>query len=416
VRRKTLASAAVACAGAAALLGLAYWSAKRHKDPHLELESDAPIGELLPSLAGLSLGLPIAGNAVEIVQDAAFFERLAADIAEARRSVHFETFLWKEGELGERLADAFCAAAARGCEVRLVLDAIGCRKMGDAALARLRKAGCGVAFYHARLLRNIGVLAERDHRKIAVLDGKVAWVGGHCVCDEWLKLRDLSVRLRGPVVNAVQSVFSENWVETTGRLFAGEGVFPQPEPAGGVLAHVASVKPEGSAPAVKILHHGVICIARERLWIQNPYFIPEPDAVHALAAAVKRGVDVRIMTPAARASDMPIVQRAGQRNFRELLEAGVRLFEYQRSLLHQKVITVDGAWCAVGSSNFDDRSFETNDELTIGFLDAGLARRLEEIFEADMAGCRELDARSWRRRSVVKRARDSALYLFNEVL
>jgi cardiolipin synthase len=416
VKRSTLAGAAIAGAGAAALLGLALWSAKRHKDPHLELDSDAPIDELLPSLCGLSLGMPIEGNAVEIVQDAAFFDALEADVAAARRSVHFETFLWKEGALGARLVEALCAAAARGCEVRLVLDAVGCRKMGAGAQRRLREAGCELAWYHPAGLRHVGMMAERDHRKIAVLDGRVAWIGGHCVCDEWLKLRDLSVRLRGPVVHAVQSVFSENWVETTGRLFAGDAVFPPPARAGEVLAHVASIKPEGSAPAVKILHHAAICIARRRLWIQNPYFIPEPDAVHALAGAVRRGVDVRIMTPAARASDMPMVQRAGQRNFRELLDAGVRLFEYQRSLLHQKVMTVDGAWCAVGSSNFDDRSFETNDEITLGFLDAGLARRLEEIFAADMRHCRELDARSWRRRSIVKRARDSALYLFNEVL
>ena len=416
MRRSTLAGAALAGAGAALLLGLALWSAKRHKDPHLELETDAPVEELLPSIAGMSLGMPIAGNAVDIVQDAAFFDALVADIDAARSSVHFETFLWKEGELGARLVDAFCAAAARGCEVRLVLDALGCRKMGDEARRRLAEAGCGLALYHPAGLRHIGMLFERDHRKIAVLDGRVAWVGGHCVCDDWLKLRDLSVRLRGPVVHAVQSVFSENWVETTGRLFAGDGVFPQPEPAGGVLAHVASVKPEGSAPAVKILHHAMICCARKRFWIQNPYFIPEPDAVHALAAAVRRGVDVRVMTPAARVSDMPVVQRAGQRNFRELLDAGVRIFEYHRSLLHQKVMSVDGVWAAVGSSNFDDRSFETNDELTLGFLDAGLARRLEQIFEADMRHCEELDARAWRRRGIARRARDSALYLFNEVL
>ena len=175
------------------------------------------------------------------------------------------------------------------------------------------------------------------------------------------------MRLRGPVVHAVQSVFGENWVEVTGKIFVGDQAFPKLEPCGEVEAHIASMKPEGSAPAVKILHHTVICCSKKRLWIQNPYFIPEPDAIDAFAKAVKRGVDVRIMVPAAEASDMALVQHAAHHTFQRLLDSGVRIFEYQRTLLHQKVMTVDGVWCCVGSSNFDDRSFETNDEITIGF-------------------------------------------------
>jgi cardiolipin synthase A/B len=217
-------------------------------------------------------------------------------------------------------------------------------------------------------------------------------------------------------VHAVQSVFSENWVEVSGRLFVGDDVFPPLEKVGEVVAHVASMKPEGSAPAVKILHHAVICCARQRIWIQNPYFIPEPDAVDAFAKAVQRGVDVRIMVPSSGASDMRMVQHAAHRNFQQLLDCGVRIFEYGKTLLHQKVMTVDGVWCAVGSSNFDDRSFETNDEITVGLLDAALARRLEEIFETDRRHCVELAADQWRSRGLVHKLKDSAYYLFNEVL
>ncbi len=408
---------------AVALLGVAIWSIKRHKDPHLRLESREPIENLIPSLSGMSLGMSTSGNAVEIFQNGAFYDALLKDIAEARRTVHFETFLWKEGKLGQRMADAFCAKAREGVKVRLVLDAQGCRKMGEGARAQMTEAGCELAWYHPRTLKNIGVFAERDHRKLCILDGRVGWVGGHCIVDAWLgnaqdrqHVRDLSVRLRGPVVHAVQSVFSENWVEVTGKLFVGDDVFPPQERAGNVEAHVASIKPEGSAPAVKILHHTMLCCARERLWIQNPYFIPEPDAVHAFGRAVKRGVDVRIMVPSTQASDMRIVQHAAHRNFQELLDSGVRLYEYDRTLLHQKVMTVDGVWCSVGSSNFDDRSFETNDEVMVGFLDRALAKRLEEIFEADLEHCIELNARDWKKRGLLHRAKDSALYLFNEVL
>ena len=150
----------------------------------------------------------------------------------------------------------------------------------------------------------------------------------------------------------------------TGELFVGEDFFPELDDAGDVAIHVARVKPEGSAPAVKILHHLAICCARERIRIQNPYFLPEPAAIEALGRAVARGVDVRVMVPSAGASDMPIVQHAAHRNFERLLALGVRILEYQKTLLHQKVMSIDGVWCAIGSSNFDDRSFEINDEIT----------------------------------------------------
>jgi cardiolipin synthase len=138
--------------------------------------------------------------------------------------------------------------------------------------------------------------------------------------------------------------------------------------------------------------------------------------VEAFGRAVQRGVDVRVMMPSARASDMSVVQHAAHRNFDRLLGCGVRLFEYRKTLLHQKVMTVDGVWCAIGSSNFDDRSFETNDEITLGFLDAPLARQLEEIFERDCRDCVELSYEAWKKRGAWHRLKDNACYLFNEVL
>ncbi len=406
-----------------ALLALSIWSIKRHKDPHLDIRSELPLEKLMASVSGLSLGSAVEGNAVEVLQNGAFFEALFEEIRAARCSVHFETFLWKEGRLGQRLAGALSERARSGVQVRVLVDANGGKTMGEAARRQMREAGCKLALFHPRTLKNIGVIAERDHRKIAVLDGRLAFVGGHCIVDEWLgdardgsEVRDLSVRLRGPIVHGVQSAFSENWVETTGELFAGDEVFPRLERQGGALAHIASLKPEGSAPAVKILHHLVICCARKRLWIQNPYFIPELDAIAAFAAAVRRGVDVRIMVPSAAASDMSFVQHAAHRNFGRMLAAGVRLFEYQKTLLHQKVMTVDGQWSAIGSSNFDDRSFETNDEITIGFLDAPLARELEAIFERDCGDCVELQLERWEGRGALHRLKDNAAYLFREIL
>jgi cardiolipin synthase len=399
------------------------WSIKRHRNPHLRIESDEPIAKLVASLAGLCFGTPIAGNSVEIFENGAFFDIMMDDIASAQRSVHFETFLWKEGKLSARVADALCERARAGVAVRVLLDAIGTEKMGEETVRRLRESGCKVTKFHPKRLRNIGVVNERDHRKIVVLDGQTALVCGHCIVDCWLgngedrdHWRDIAVRLRGPIVHAVQAVFSENWVEETGELFAGDDVFPALERQGEVVAHVAHAKPEGSAPAVKILHHAVICCAKKRLWIQNPYFVPEPEAIEAYGRAVARGVEVRVMVPSAEASDMPMVQHAAHRNFAKLLACGVRIFENPKTLLHQKVMTVDGVWCAIGSTNFDDRAFEINDEITIGFLAPLLARELELIFERDLKDCVELRLDAWSRRGFLHKLKDHFFYLFNEQL
>jgi cardiolipin synthase len=402
---------------------LVIWSIKRHRDPDLHIECDVPIDKLTPSLAGLSLGTAIDGNTVEVFENGAYFDVLFEEIRAAKLTVHFETYLWQEGVLGQRLAEALADRARAGLQVRVLLDATGTKKMGKGAERLLRAAGCRVVKFHDRRLRNIGVMNERDHRKLAVIDGRVAFVGGHCIVDTWLgdaqdkeHYGDVSVRLRGPIVNSIQSAFSENWAGETGELFVGDDVFPALDKVGEVTMHAAYVKPEGSAPAVKLLHHTIICLARKRIWIQNPYFIPEPEAIDAFGEAVKRGVDVRVMMPATSGSDNPMVQHAGHRNFEKLLRCGVRLFEYPHTLLHQKVMTVDSVWCAVGSSNFDDRSFETNDEITLGILDPATARRLEEIFEKYAPRCEEIRLEQWRKRGVGHRLIDNMYYLINEVL
>jgi len=399
------------------------WSIKRHRDPELSVECDATIDTLIPSLAGLTLGGTTDGNRVEVLENGAFYDVLLQEIASAKCTVHFETFLWKEGTLGQRLADALSAKARAGVTVRVLLDANGTRGMGKDALQQLKDAGCKVAKFHDWHIQHIGVWNERDHRKLTVVDGRVAFVGGHCIVDTWLgnaedkeHIADVSVRLEGPIVHSIQAAFSENWVGETGELFMGDDVFPQLKPVGNVTAHAAFVKPEGSAPTVKILHHAVICCARKKIWIQNPYFIPEPEAIDAFGEAVKRGVDVRVMMPSTGGSDNPMVQHAGHRNFEKLLRCGVRLFEYPHTLLHQKVMTVDGIWCAVGSTNFDDRSFEINDEITLCLKDEATARRLDAIFEKYAPACREIRLDVWSRRSWRHKLVDNAYYLFNEVM
>jgi cardiolipin synthase A/B len=409
--------------GVVLLLIAVIWSIRSHRDPILKIYSASAVDQLIPTLAGLTLSTPLAGNSVEVLENGAYFDVLLERIRCADRSVHFETFLWKDGVLGRRLAGALSERARAGKQVRVLLDANGSRGVSQATRRQLREAGCKLVFFHDGAFRNIGVLTDRDHRKLVVIDGREAFVGGHCIVDTWQgdaedhqHNADVSLWLHGPIVHSVQAAFSENWAGETGELFGGDDVFPALEPAGDVLVHAAYLKPERSAPAVKILHHTAICLARRRIWIQNPYFIPEPAAIDAFGEAVARGVDVRVLMPSASGSDNPMVQHAGHRNFEKLLRCGVRLFEYPHTLLHQKVMTIDGVWSAVGSSNFDDRSFETNDEITLGLLDAALAQKLDAIFEKYVRRAEEVHLEGWRQRGLWHKLKDNTVYLINELL
>jgi len=384
------------------LMGLVLWSVRTHRDPDLHIQCDVGIDTLMASLSGLTLGASIGGNSVEILENGKFWDVIEERIAIAKKSIHYETFLWKEGKLGKRMAKAFAERAKDGVKVRIMLDANGSGGIGKSEVATMEKAGVNVHFFHRKVLRNIGVLNDRTHRKMLIIDGK--------------DYGDVSVRLRGPIVHSVQGAFSENWAGSTGELFAGPEVFPPLKAAGEVAMHVVYAKPENSAPAVKILHHTAICLARKRIWIQNPYFIPEPDAIDAFGEAVKRGVDVRVLMPSTSGSDNPMVQHAGHRNFEKLMRNGVRLFEYPHTLLHQKVMTIDGIYSVVGSCNFDDRSFETNDEITVGILGAETAEKLDKIFERYVKRAEEIDVERWTKRGLWHKLKDHAAYSINELL
>jgi cardiolipin synthase len=409
--------------GTITLLVIVIWSIRRHRSPVLQVECDSPIDKLVDSLAGLTLGTPVPGNSVQVLENGAFYDVLIARIAAARTTVHFETFLWKEGQLGQRLSDALAERARAGVKVRMMLDAEGSKNIGKEATRKMRDAGCRLEFFHKRSIYTLGLLNDRTHRKLCVIDGREAFVGGHCIVDEWLgnaedhqHFSDVSVWLHGPAVHGVQAAFSENWAGGTGELFVGDDCFPPLQPAGEALIHTVFLKPESSAPTVKILHHTAICLARKRIWIQNPYFIPKAEAIEAFGAAVKRGVDVRVLMPATSGSDNPMVQYAGQRNFEKMLRCGVRLFEYPHTLLHQKVMTIDSVWSAVGSTNFDDRSFDTNDEITLAILHAPLAVELDAIFEKYVARADEIQLEPWAKRPWPLKLKAHAAYTIHEVL
>jgi cardiolipin synthase len=405
------------------LLLLILWSVKRRRRPHLALEP-THLDDLVPSIAGLTQGTCVGGNRVELIQDGALWDRVFADIAAARETINYETFLCKEGELTHRMAEALAAKAReKGVQVRVLLDGSGGKKFGKAGLQMMKDAGVKVHKYHPIVLSNLGLLNNRDHRKIFVIDGRIAYVGGHCLTDNWLgeaqdkqHFRDITARVEGRVVAQVQSAFAENWIEETGEVPGGTNFFPELEDAGDMDAHAVWLSPSGSPSTLKLLHYMLIRMAKKSLTIQNPYFLPDPDARKALLEAVQRGVEVRIMIPAAEASDSALVQHASHHHFGTLLKGGVRLFDYNRTLLHQKVLVVDGKCSSIGSTNFDDRSFEINDEISLVVWDEGIARELEETFTRDLEHATERHFEEWKNRPALHKLRDFASFVFNEQL
>ena len=401
---------------------LLFWSIKRRSRVPLDLE-ETDIDDLVPSIAGLTQGTLTEGNRIELLQNGALWDPLFADIERAEKTINFETFLCKEGALTRRVTEALARKAREGVQVRLLLDGTGGRFYGDDDLLRMREAGVRVQRSHPVRLRNLGRINNRDHRKICVIDGRVAYTGGHCLVDAWLgnaedseHFRDISVRVEGPVVAQLQSAFAENWIEECGEVPGGTNFFPRLERAGDVAAHAAWVSPAGGPSALKLLHYLLIRAATRRITIQNPYFLPDPSLRKALLDAVKRGVEVRVMIPAATASDSPFVQHASHHLYGTLLKGGVRLFDYDHTLLHQKVLVVDERWACVGSTNFDARSFDLSDDVSLMIYDERIARELEAAFDRDLAHATEVHLDSWLRRSVKHKMIDLSAFVFNEQL
>jgi cardiolipin synthase A/B len=399
-------------------LTLALWSAERGRAVHLQVKNTGDFGALLPSIVGLTQSSLERGNRVRLLENGdGFFPLLLRDIAAARESIHIESYIWWTGAICDEVAAALAAKARQGVEVRLLVDASGGHKMDRRLRDQMLAAGCQVRVFHPVRFSNLGRLNNRDHRKEIVIDGRIGYIGGYGFAKEWTgnaqdrdHWRDTGVRVEGPIVNRMQSAFCENWIEETGEIPAGLKYFPPPAAAGQTPAHLAYTSPTGAVSSVQVLYYLAITSARKSILIQNPYMLPDNDAVAALAAAVKRGVDVTVMVPATSSTDSPIVQHASHHQFGTLLKSGVKIWEFQPTLLHQKIIVVDGVWSCVGSTNFDDRSFQLNDEISMGILDPALAAQLTAAFQADRRFARERKLEEWKQRSLWHKVLDGLAY------
>lgn len=378
---------------------------QRHT-PYLELDLDAlpPLGEGLNTLAGLADGAVHEGNSAKVFQDGALFPAMLADIQAARHTLHLETFVWTKGSLEREFVDSLCAKVRQGVKVRLLVDAIGGSSADSACFKRLTEGGVEFAQYCRPRWVNLHRFNQRTHRKLLVVDGAVGYVFGHGIADQWLgrgqdedHWRDTAVRVEGPVVRALQAIFMENWIEETHRVPAGPGCFPALESKGAVSAHVFSSASGDSVSSVALIYTVAIASARKEVLIQNPYFAPDDGVCELLATMVKRGVAVHLMAPG-KHTDSPFVRDAGRHLYDSLLRAGVRVYEFEPTLLHQKIVVVDAIWSHVGSTNFDSRSLALNEEAGIGLLDQQVAAELRDAFHADLRRSTELQLDEWRKR------------------
>lgn len=402
-----------------AVMTILIWSVKREPDTRLSVKTPGELSMLLPSIAGLTHSAIEPGNSMQVLQNGVmFFPALERDILAARESVHIESFIWYDGKISRRLAQILAMKAKQGVEVRILVDASGGRQLKGDVQKLLESSGAKVAHFHPVRISNLGRLNNRDHRKLMIIDGRIGYIGGYCIADEWTgdarhkkEYRDTGLRITGPVVNRLQGAFAENWIEETGEIPAGDKYFPKIAPSGPTSAHVAYTSPDGSVSSVQILYYLAISAAKREILIQNPYLLPDDEAIAALADAVKRGVKVRIMVPSDDATDSPLVQHASHHHFGTLLKRGVQIYEYKKTLLHQKLIVVDGVWSCVGSTNFDDRSFQLNDEVSIGVLDPAIAGQLRAAFAKDVQHAQERTFAEWQRRSWWHKVKDGVAYL-----
>jgi cardiolipin synthase len=347
-----------------------------------------------------------------------FFPAMLDAIRAARASVNMEMFIFDDGEIAGEFARALADKAREGVEVRLLIDGYG-SSLG--ALDRsMRAAGVKVREYKPLRIYSIYKIGNRTHRKILTVDGRVGFTGGVGIDDRWRgdarnpdEWRETMVKVEGPVVAQLQSIFMEDWVHTTGEVLHGEKQFPQLPPAGEVLAQAIRASRSDPSSMAKLLYYMGIQAARKKIWIENAYFVPDRQIRRGLVAAVARGVDVRVLVPG-RHSDVPIVRMASQFHYGELLDGGVKIYEYRPTMMHNKVMVVDGIWSTIGSINFVNRSMKKNAEANVAIYDRAFAELVEKAIEADLAKSEEFTKERWKKRGLLARLGETFFWILSE--
>ncbi len=365
-------------------------------------------------------GAPVSsGGDVELlINGDQIFPCYLRTIREAESTVCLLTYVYWRGEIARDVADALSERASAGIECNVIVDAVGGMKLEAELLERMIDAGVKILRFRPPKPYAVKRLANRTHRKILVADGRVGLIGGVGIAEEWTgnaedpdHWRDTHVRVEGPIVRGLFGAFAENWLEATGEVLAGPGYLPEIEQddRGGPMMVVRSSAGVGDSN-IEALYYLAIAAARETLDLTAAYFVPRPAFTRALQDCAERGVRTRVLLPGLNIDKTP-VWLAGRASYDELVGSGVEVYEYQPTMLHAKTMTVDGAWSAVGSANFDNRSFQLNDEATLCVTSEAFAGRLTEQFERDLEHSDRIVPGRWKQRGPLQRSVESAIAL-----
>jgi len=354
----------------------------------------------------LLLGPPIVGgNRIEtLVNGDRIFPAMLGAIRNAKKTITFETFVYWQGQIGQQFADALCERARTGVRVHVLLDWGGSQQMPGSILRQLEEAPIQLERYHPLHWYHLARLNNRTHRKLLICDGRVGFTGGVGIAQEWTgdaqdrdHWRDTHFKVEGPVVAQMQAAFLDNWMKTRREVLHGPDYFPVLDPVGPSDAQMFKSSPGGGSESMHLMYLLAITAAERSIRMSSAYFVPDTMSRDAMMAAARRGVKVQIIVPG-RYNDTAVVRFASRALWGPLLRAGVELYEYQPTMFHAKSLVVDEQWVAVGSANFDPRSFSLNDEANLCVFDEDFARVQSALFETDLANSKRVTLRRWRRR------------------
>ena len=351
----------------------------------------------------------VHGNRAEILLNGEqIFPAMLDAIRGATTTITFANYIYEDGDIAHTMAEALAERCRAGVGVNILLDAVGSDKMPRRDRDILRNSGCHLAFFHSLNPLAIKRLNHRNHRRILVVDGRVAFTGGTGVGEKWTgdgrqpgHWRQTDVKVEGPIVRFLQAAFAENWRDSTGLLLGGDAYFPPVQRRGHLVVQSVKSSPTSGAAEAYVLFQLAIESAQSSIYLTNPYFVPDGAMTDALVRAARRGVDVRIITAGAVGSTLDwLVRKASHAHFGRALEGGVKIYEYGPAMLHAKTVVVDGRWVSIGSANIDNRSFALNNELNLAFLDKPLAAQLTRVFQQDLAFATPVSLDDWQRNGV----------------
>lgn len=380
---------------------------KVSQPPSAPLDSDE-FDRILATLADSALH---NNTTIEVLTNGEeFYEAELEAIRNAKRSVNLEAYIFQRGAVTRRFVDALTERARAGVKVNLVLDAIGSFATWNSYFKELRAAGGRVEWYHGFKWHQLPRLNSRTHREIIVVDCSIAFVGGAGFADHWLiskpkrrRWRDTMCRIEGDAVSSVQATFIENFLEASGELMTGDEYFCfDQKPSESVTLVIDSSLTSGQSTRARMLFQTLLASAKERIDITTPYFLPDKGLRNEMVRALKRGVKLTIICPGQH-NDHLLTRHASRRLYGEILKAGAEIHEYQPSMIHTKMLVVDGKWSVFGTTNLDHRSFTINDEVNVASNDRELAARFRQDFIRDLAVSKQITYTKWRRRPLIER-------------